>query len=162
MQKSLFVLTICLVCLIPQILFLKVFGAGFVPNFVLIAVIFLNLYRGMNASLGAAFFGGFLLDSFGGTVLGVNVFTFVLCAFLTGTLKMYIYQPGVAESRVLVVFVIALVNGFLQYLVNLAVGVDISFGEAFGRAILPEVILTAFFANMTFERLKDCASRLFA
>lgn len=162
MQKFLFVLTVSLICLVPQILCLKVFGAGCVPNFVLIAVIFLNLYRGMNYSLGAAFLGGFFLDSFSGSVLGVNVLTFVLCAFLTGTLKMYIYQPGVAESRVLIVFIIAAVNGFLQYSVNLIAGVDLLFGEAFGRAILPEVILTTFFANVTFERLKDCALKLSA
>lgn len=162
MQKFLFVLTVSLICLVPQILCLKVFGAGFVPNFVLIAVIFLNLYRGMNYSLGAAFLGGFLLDSFSGSILGVNVFTFVACVFLTGTLKMYIYQPGVAESRVLIVFVIALANGFLQYFINLIAGVDLPLGETFGRAILPEVILTTFFANVTFERLKDCALKLFA
>ncbi|MCC6758812.1 MAG: rod shape-determining protein MreD [Candidatus Omnitrophica bacterium] len=162
MQKFLFVLTVSLICLVPQILCLKVFGAGLVPNFVLIAVIFLNLYRGMNYSLGAAFLGGFFLDSFSGSILGVNVLTFVLCVFLTGTLKMYIYQPGVAESRVLIVFVIVLVNGFLQYFINLIAGVDLPFGEALGRAILPEVILTTFFANVTFERLKDCALKLFA
>lgn len=162
MQKFLFVLTVSLICLVPQILCLKVFGAGCVPNFVLIAVIFLNLYRGMNYSLGAAFLGGFFLDSFSGSILGVNILTFVLCVFLTGTLKMYIYQPGVAESRVLIVFVIVLVNGFLQYFINLIAGVDLPFGEALGRAILPEVILTTFFANVTFERLKDCALKLFA
>lgn len=144
-----------------QILSLKIFGAGFVPNFVLIAVIFFNLYRGMRTSLGAAFLGGFLLDSFGGSVLGMNTFTFVMCAFLTGTLKMYMYQPGVAESRVLMVFVVALANGLLQYVVNLLVGVDLQFGEALGRAILPEVVLTTFVANATLERLKDCALKVF-
>jgi len=162
MQKTLFVLTICLFCLVPQILCQKIFGAGFIPNFVLIAMIFFNLYRGMHMSLGAAFLGGFLLDSFSGSIFGINTFTLVLCAFLTGTLKMYIYQPGVAESRVLMVFVIALANSFLQYFINLIVGVDLQFGESLVRAILPEVILTTFVANMTLERLKDCALKLFA
>ena len=162
MQKTLFVITFSLLCLIPQILCLKIFGPGFVPNFVLVAVIFFNLYRGMRISLGAAFVGGFLLDSFGGGTMGINTFTLVSCAFLTGTLKMYVYQPGVAESRVLMVFVIVLVNSFLQYFILFLAGVDLHFTEAFTRAILPEAILTILIANVTLERLKDCALRFFA
>lgn len=162
MQKIIIVFVITVLCLGLELLFLKTFGASFVPNFVLIGVVFFNLYRGLNYSLGAAFLGGFLLDSYSVGLPGVNTFTLVLTAFLTGTLKKYIYQPGVVESRVLMVVMAAAANSFLQYFVNLASAIEISFGEALVRVILPEIILTALVASYTFERLKQCALRLLA
>ena len=162
MQKVFFVFIFSIACLVLQLLCLKIFGEGFVPNFVLIAVIFFNLFRGLRYSLGAAFFGGFLLDSFGGNIWGINTFSFVLCAFLIRTLKMYIYQPGVAQSRILIVFIITLTNGFLQYVASLMMGVDLPFVQALGRVILPEAILTTIVADVTLERLKQCALKLFA
>ena len=132
------------------------------PNFVLIAVVFFNLYRGLRYSLGAAFLGGFLLDSFGGTIVGINIFSLVMCAFVTSTLKMYIYQPGVSESRVVVVLVAIGLNSFLQYFINIVMGIDIRLGDAFWKVILPEIILTTLVASYTLERLKQCALKLFS
>lgn len=162
MQKTFFVFGITLVCLAAQLLCAKVFGSWFVPNFVLIAVVFFNLYRGLRYSLGAAFLGGFLLDSFGGTIVGINVFSLVMCAFLTSTLKMYIYQPGVSESRVVVVLIAISLNSFLQYFINIVMGIDIRLGDAFWKIILPEIGLTTLVASYTLERLKQCASKLFS
>lgn len=162
MQKFLFVLVITLICLAAQILFAQVSGGSLVPNFILIAVIFFNLYRGLRYSLGAAFLGGLFLDSYSGNPMGINIFSLVLCAFLTGTLKKYLYQPGVAESRVLVVVLAAAANSFLQYIVNISTGIEIGLTEAFWHETVPEVLLTALVASFTFERLKECALRLLA
>lgn len=162
MQKTFFVLGITLICLFAQLLCAKVFGSWCVPNFVLIAVVFFNLYRGLRYSLGAAFLGGFLLDSFGGTIVGINIFSLVMCAFVTSTLKMYIYQPGVSESRVVVVLVAIGLNSFLQYFINIVMGIDIRLGDAFWKVILPEIILTTLVASYTLERLKQCALKLFS
>jgi hypothetical protein len=84
-----------------------------------------------------------------------------MCAFLVGWLKMYIYQPGVSESRSLVVFVIAAANSLIQYMV-IASQVDVGFGEALRSFIIPEVLWTTLVASYILERLKQCALRLFA
>ncbi len=162
MQKIIFIFVITLFCLLLQLIFLQVLGTLFVPNFVLIAVVFFNLYRGLNYSLGAAFLGGFFLDSYGVYPPGINTFSLVLCAFLTGTLKKLIYQPGIPESRVLMVFLAAGANSLLQYSVNSLAAVDIDLGEALTRGILPEIVLTSLVASATFERLKQCALKLLA
>lgn len=160
MQKIIFVFVITVLCLVLQLLFAKVLGAVFVPNFVLIGVVFFNLYRGLNYSLGAAFLSGFLLDGYSAGLPGINTFSLVLCAFLTATLKKYIYQPGICESRVLMVVLAAAANSFLQYFVSVTTGMDISFGESLAWGILPEIIMTALVATIMFERLKQCALKL--
>ncbi len=162
MQKIFFVLVLTVLCMGAQLLWAGVLGGVFVPNFVLIVIVFLNLYRGRYYSLGAAFLGGFFLDSFSGSALGVNTFSLVMCAFLTTFLKKYLYQPGVNESRVLMVLLVAVANSLLQYFVNLGRGINLDLGEAFQKAMGPEIILTALVASYTFERLKQCALRLLA
>ncbi len=85
MQRTIFIFGITVSCLIVQLLFARVLGSAFVPNFVLIAVVFFNLYRGLRYSLSVAFLGGFLLDSFSTSLMGLNMFSLVMCAFLLGT-----------------------------------------------------------------------------
>ncbi len=163
MQKTIFVFVITLLCLVIELFFSQLLETSLVPNFVLIAVVFFNLYRGLNYSLGAAFLGGFFLDSFGAGLPGINIFSLVLSAFLTGSLKKYIYQPGVVESRVFMVFLAVSANSFLQYFANVsATRMDVNFSEALVWGILPEIILTALVASVTFERLKQCALKLLA
>ncbi len=161
MQKFILVTGITLLSFIIQTIFARVLGSWWTPNFVLIAVVFFNLSRGLRTSLAAAFFGGFLLDSFSGSILGVNIFSLVICAFLVSWLKMYIYQPGVAESRGLLVFVIAAGNSLIQYIV-IASQVDVGLGEAMRSFIIPEILWTTLVASYTLERLKQCALKLFA
>jgi len=161
MQKIFFIFGITLVCLAVQTVFGQVLGTWFVPNFLLLAVIFFNLYRGLRYSLAAAFIGGILLDAYSGASGGVNVFSLVMCAFVTGGLKKYIYQPGVDASRILMTIAVSTVNTLIQYFLMTA-RADIGFGEAFMTAILPEILWTTVAASFTFERFKQCASRLFA
>lgn len=161
MLKIAFILGITLLCLAVQNAVAQVLGTWFVPNLLLIAVVFFNLYRGLRYSLIAAFWGGFLLDAFAGTVGGINVFSMVMCAFFAGWLKKYIYQPGVDMSRVLMVMATTSINTLIQYFLMTA-RADIAFGEAFLTAILPEILWTTLAASYAFEYLKRCASRLFA
>ena len=162
MQRTIFIFGITVSCLIVQLLFARVLGPSFVPNFVLVAVVFFNLYRGLRYSLSAAFLGGFLLDSFSGSPMGLNMFSLVMCAFLLGTLKKFIYHPGAAQSRLLMVFVAVVSNSFLQYFVHVASGVHLDFLAALQSVMIPEIIFTLLVAQYTFERLKQCASKLFS
>jgi rod shape-determining protein MreD len=162
MQRTIFIFGITVSCLIVQLLFARVLGSSLVPNFVLIAVVFFNLYRGLRYSLSAAFLGGFFLDSFSANLMGLNMFSLVMCAFLLGTLKKFIYQPGAAQSRLLMVFVAVVSNSFLQYFVILSSGIHLDFLTALQSVIMPEIILTLLVTLYTFERLKQCALKLFS
>ena len=161
MHKILFVLGITFICLAAQVVCAQVLGVWLTPNFLLIAVVFFGLYRGLRYSLWAAFLGGFFLDSFSGNTAGINVFSFVMCAFFTAWMKMNIYQPGAAGSRVLIIFIIAAANSLLQYFYVIT-KTEVGFGEAFFAAIFPGVFFTTIAGSYTFERLKQCALRLFA
>jgi len=161
MHKIFLVCGITLICVVVQLSWAHIFGSWLTPNFVLIAVVFLNLYRGLRYSLGAAFLGGFFLDSFSGSPDTGNIFSLVLCTFLAAWLKSYIYQPGVAASRALMIFAIVSANVLIQYFL-LTTKISISFGEAFRASIFSEIFLTTLVASYTFERLKQCALKLFA
>ncbi len=65
------------------------------PNLLLLAVIYFNLAFGIRYSIFAAVVAGLFRDSFGAGIFGLNIFAFVVCAYLTTGLKRYLhFLPG--------------------------------------------------------------------
>lgn len=130
------------------------------PNLFIILIVFFNLLRGIRFSVLIAAFAGILMDSFAPR-FGINTISFVLCAYLAGFLKMYIYQPGSVAARVLMVFLVVTANAFIQFIFA-AVMMGTSLPSAMLAVVLPEIITTTAVSAYVFERLKRCALRLFA
>ena len=73
MKRILFMfLLLYLFAILQMSFFVHFFPAGFILNLIVLAVIVLSIFEGRDsyASLGAALFGGFLMDVFSGGIIG--------------------------------------------------------------------------------------------
>lgn len=161
MSKILIIFIFSLVCFAVENVVIQFFGGWVRLNLPVVLVVFLNLYRGLRYSLLAAFFSGLFLDSFTINIFGLNIFSLMACAYLTTLVKRYLYQAGSVASRVLIVVAINTINVIIHFIVNV-MSVNFNFAETFVYVILPNLVTTAVFANYCFEKLKRCASKLFA
>lgn len=130
------------------------------PNFLLIFIIFINLLFGIRYSLVTAVLAGLLKDSFSATTFGINLLSFVICAFLVTALKQYIYMIGSRTARVILVFVIVTLNVLINFALH-QVYYPVEFIEMIRYVFLPEVIATLVVSGATIEWLKKCALKLF-
>jgi len=160
MKKSFFVIFCVVGCFLIEGVLSVIFGRWFSPNLLIILVVFFNLFRGIRYSLAAAFLAGLLKDSFSPNLFGLNIFSFLLCAYLTTFIKMYIYHSGSVVLRMFLVFVISLINIIIHYILTLMVA-SIPFGEMFVHLLLPEVTATVIITNYAFKKFKECALKLF-
>ena len=160
-QKALFIFLSVIVCFVIENIFSGVFGWWFQPNILIILIVFFNLFRGIRYALVVAFFGGVLKDSFSVHPFGINIFCFVVCAYLTTMIKMSIYQVGSEASRVLLIFIITIINVLLQYILNIMFA-SVLFTEVFRYILIPEVLTTTVISPYIFEKFKQCALKLFA
>ncbi|MEW5895467.1 MAG: rod shape-determining protein MreD [Candidatus Omnitrophota bacterium] len=149
------------ICFIIQYFFSELFSPWFRPNLLLLLVIFFNLYRGIRYSLLVAFFAGLISDSFTPDFFGINIFIFMMSAYLTTFLKMYIYESGSSASRFFLIFFITSCFGLMEFLVRMVL-FSVDFGEAFRYQLLPQTFATAVVALYVMKRLRQCALRLFA
>lgn len=161
-MKNIFLITLGVwICFIIEYFFSEWFSPWLQPNLLLILVIFFNLYRGIRHSLLVAFIAGVMKDSFAPHLFGLNIFTFMACAYLTTFLKMYIYESGSSLTRLLLIFLTSLscvLIGFWTRLIFVPVG----FWDMLCHVLLPEVFATTVVSLFVFKVFKKCASKLFA
>jgi len=160
MQKILVAVVLTYVCFVLENITTQVIGPWFHPNFLLILVVFFNLIRGIRYSILTALAAGFLKDSFGAGPFGINTFSFVLCAYLTTYIKMYVYQMGSGGSRMALVLLINVIFILVHYvLVTLFMTVDLK--EILTFILVPEILATVVMTNFIMGKLKLCVSKLF-
>ena len=159
-RKILVVSVICIFCFFIEALLGNLLGRWFKPNLILIVVVFFNLFWGTRYSLAAAMIGGLLKDSFGAHFFGLNIFSLIICAYLTTFVKLYIYHVGSKSGRVTMVFFIVIFNIIIQYLSKVMLSY-VHFPQAFHYVFLPEILATTLAAGYTFDKLKRCVSNLF-
>lgn len=155
MRRILLIIASVFVCFMIESILDEIVGRWFRPNLLIILVVFFNLVRGIRYSLFAAFVAGLLKDSFGTGVFGINIFSFIICAYLATIIKMYIYHYGSNASRMLLIFVIATINIHVCYVVTLMF-VPIGFSDMFIHILLPEVFATTIVTTYAFKKLRQC------
>ena len=72
----------------------NMFNRWLMPNLSLLLVVFFTLYLGIRYGLFTAVLAGILEDSFGISMFGVNLFSFVVCAYLP-----FFYKEARIKSR---------------------------------------------------------------
>ncbi|HPB67731.1 MAG TPA: rod shape-determining protein MreD [Candidatus Omnitrophota bacterium] len=143
-------------CVLAQVL-----PSWHIPNLLLILVVFFNLYRGTRYSLVAGIVSGLFKDSFSAGPFGLYTFAFIITAFFTTLLKMYVYQPGAMASRVLLVFLVTVGYVTTYWMIQLMF-TSLAFPSVFFHILVPEVGLTTLIAPVVFKKYRQCALRLFA
>ncbi|MCR4337956.1 MAG: rod shape-determining protein MreD [Candidatus Omnitrophica bacterium] len=158
MQRFLFVFFAVIIGFFVESLIVDLMGRNFKPNILIIIVVFFNLAWGIRYSLLSAGLAGLLRDAMSVKTFGLNLFPFLLCAYLTTILAKYIYQRGSNASRFLLVIVVELIFLHVQYILNFTI-VAVSFSEFFRYVLLPETIITAIVTIYVFQKLRRCALR---
>ena len=141
-----------------EFLLFNFFGKWFTPNLLLILIIFFNLYLGIRYSLLTAVIAGIFKDSFSIDFFGLNILSFVICAFLTTLIKRYLYQIGSISSRVLMVFLVTMASVFINFILDSMLSVN-DFQEMIVHILFPEVLVTTVMASYVWGELKKCMVR---
>lgn len=158
MQRVIFIIASILCGFLAESVLADVMHPWARPNVLIIMIVFFNLFRGIRYSLLAAVLAGILKDSFGVKTFGINIFAFVLCAYFTTFVKWYFYSVGSKASRVLMVFLVSVLNIFLHYFLY-SMFAEVSFGQMIIYVFIPEMVWTVLITHYVFERLLKCAIR---
>jgi len=159
MRKAFLITCLVLLFFLLEFFLFNIAGRMFMPNFLLLLVIFFNLSWGIRYSLWAAILGGLLKDSFSIGVFGSYTFSFALCAYLTTVLSKYIYRKGSEMSRLFLVLVITTLNVFIQYFLRVMFA-RVDFFQTVKFILIPEVLTTLIVVSLTFHYLRKCVLKL--
>jgi len=129
------------------------------PNLLLLAIIYFNLVFGIRYSIVAAVLAGILKDSFSADLFGMNIFSFVLCAYITTILKRYLHYVTSRWSRILLVFCVTTADVIVHYCLQMMFG-KIGGFEVFRFIFVPEIVSTLIVTSFVFAQLKKCVSKL--
>jgi rod shape-determining protein MreD len=160
MRKIIFVLTCVLAFFLAEFFLFNMAGRMFMPNLLLLAVIYFNLAFGIRYSILAAVMAGGLKDSFSIGIFGLNIFSFVFCAYMTTVLKRYLHYVASRRSRLLLVFFITVINISIHFLLQSRFG-NMDVLQALKFVFIPEILTTLVVTSFIFTELKKCVSKLF-
>lgn len=160
MRKIIFVPICVLILFLAEFFLFNMAGRWFMPNLLLLAIIYFNLAFGIRYSIFAAVLAGALNDSFSTGIFGLNIFSFVLCAYMTTVLKRYLHYVASRRSRLLLVFFITVINVLAHFFLQTMFGkVDVV--QALKFVFVPEILMTLIATSFIFTELKKCVSKLF-
>ncbi len=160
MRKILFITIFAFLFFIIEFIVFNMIGRWAMPNLLILIVIFVNLSFGIRYGLFTAVLAGVIKDSFSTSFFGINVFSFVVCAYMTTILKRYFYDKHSRSSRLLLVFSICLINVLVHFVLYTMFGV-VDIIQTFQYILIPEIFTTLIVTAYTFRQLKKCVLRLF-
>ena len=153
MRKILIIPITVYVAFLLEYMMYNFLGIWFKPDFLLLLIVFFNLYSGIRYSLYTAIIAGLLRDAFGVSPLGMYVFIYVVCAYLATFIRLNFYQPGSRLSRLWVVLITLMLSNILR----------VAFGSMLWKLPLvdimmsivwPEFCVTVLVTTAVFEKLK--------
>ena len=161
MRKAILIAVFVFLFFLIEYFLFNMAGRWFMPNLLLLVVIYFNLAFGIRYSLFAAILAGILKDSFSTNLFGLNIFTFVLCAYMTTFLKRYLHYVASRQSRLLLVFFITTIHVMIQLCLHVMYE-KVDLVQIFKYVFIPEIITTLIVTSFIFAQLKKCVLKLFA
>ena len=160
MRKIFLITAITFIFFLIEFVFSNFFGCWLKPNFLILLIIFVDLHLGIRYGLFVAILAGLLKDSFGIGVFGVNIFSFVLCVYVTTLARRYFfYDVEFGFLRILMAFLMSFLNIVVSYILN-SMFSRIDFYQMLIFVMLPEVLATTLVASSIFKGLKRCVLKL--
>lgn len=160
MRKISWIVFLVFVFFLAEFLLFNLGGKWLAPNLLLLLVMFFDFYLGIRYSLLAAFTAGILKDSFSAQILGVNLLSFVVSAFLTSVLRKQLYSKGSRSSFYLMIALVCALTFLVQYILYVFCSV-VNFSAAVKSVFFPQIITTLCVSVFVFKQLRKCASKLF-
>ncbi|MCA9408503.1 MAG: rod shape-determining protein MreD [Candidatus Omnitrophica bacterium] len=155
MRKLLLITILVFIFFMIEFLIFNLLGRMFMPNLMIILVVFANLAFGIRYSLYTGFLAGFIKDSFSIGLFGINICSFIICAFLTTFIQNKMYRRGSPSSRLLLIFMVASINVFVHFILEFMF-YPFSFIFVLQHIYLPEILATLFVTTFTFQYLRRC------
>jgi rod shape-determining protein MreD len=161
-MRKIGLITVCVVLffLIEFILF-NLGGRWFMPNLLLLLIIYFNLAFGIRYSIFTAVLSGLLKDSFSTDIFGLNIFSYVVCAYMTTFLKRYLHYVASRRSRLLLVLCVTVIDVIAHFCLQMMFG-NVHGIQVFQYIFVPEVITTLMVTSFTFNQLRKCVLKLSA
>lgn len=160
MRKYIFILVISCLFFSFEYLIYNIVSPLFVPNLLLLSVIFFTLSMGIPMGFFAAGVAGVISDSFSIGPFGGHTVSLMLSVGVVQVLEKYVYHRGSRSSRVLLVFFVSIAYIGIHYLIQLIFG-NLNFIEALRKVFIPEIVITLLFTNYIFDYLKSCVSKYY-
>ncbi len=161
MRRIIFVPVFVFLFFLMEFILFNMVGRWFMPNLLLLLIMYFNFSFGIRYSIFAAVLAGVFKDCFGAEVFGLNIFVFVLCVYLTTLLKKYLHYGLSHQSRILLVFVVTSVH-YAIHLFSKVMGGGVHIGRSVQFVFIPEILTTLIVASFVFNQLRKCALKLFA
>ena len=160
MRRTWVISVFVLVFFLMEFFLFNFLGRWFLPNLLLLLIMFVNLYFGVRYSILAAFLAGFLKDSFSTQLPGFYLLPFLLCAYVTTLLKNWVYHMGSQFSRLILIMLVSITHVFASLMIY-TIYSDVSLGDVMKYVFVPQVGTTLLMAQLTFKFLKICVSRFY-
>jgi rod shape-determining protein MreD len=161
MRKIIFAILSVYVFFLIEFFLFNLAGRWFLPNLLLLMIIYFNFAFGIRYSIFAAILAGILKDSFSTEIFGFNIFAFVLCAYLTTVLKRYLHYIASRRSRLLLVFCVTIIHFFILLCLRVMFSrVDVL--QSIHFVLVPEILTMLIITSFIFNQLRKCVLRLFA
>ncbi len=157
MRQILIIPVLCYLFQLFEYCCFSLFGRWGDPHFMLLLVIFFNLYSGIRFSLWAALCAGALKDCFSTMPFGTHIFSYMVCACFSTFIRRHWYERGSSVSKLVMVVLVVSAHALIMAFLFKMVFEEVRWGEVLISVWLPEVIATSVVALFVFERLRDVA-----
>ncbi len=134
----------------------NVFGHWLKPNFLILFIVFVNLYFGVRQGLLAAVVAGLLKDSFAVGIFGAHIFAFILSSYLVILIKKYVFRFEALWLKLALAFTLSLLNVLILYLIQVLF-TEVHFNDVLWVVALPELTWTTAIGPFAFIHFKKCA-----
>ena len=154
MKRMVVIGLVCYLAFASEFVLYNAFGAWGKPEFLILVVVFFNLYLGIRFSIISAVFCGLFKDACGIAPWGTYLLVYIAAAFMTTLVRRYLYQQGSRFSRGLVAFFV-LVACFIIQAFLAAANHDIRAHELLVDIFIPQVVTSMAVATLVFQQLRD-------
>ena len=160
MRRTLFIALFVLIFFLIEFFLFNLLGRWFLPNLLLLLIMFANLYFGVRYSILAAFLAGILKDSFSTQLPGFYLLPFLVCAYVTTLLKNWVYHMGSQFSRLILIMLVLVTHVIVSFIIY-AMSNDVALADVMKYVFIPQVVTTLVIANLIFKTLKICVSKFY-
>ena len=159
MRRIVYITALVFIFFLLEFFLYNLVGWWFQPQLLTLLIVFFNLYLGVRYGLYTAVLAGLIVDSFSTSVFGLNLVSFIVVGYMTTFLRKYVYYRGSRLSRLILVFIILIIDFGCRLILHAMLGNFDPVG-AFNYAFVPGLVATLLITTTTFQQLRQCASKL--
>jgi len=136
-----------------EFLFYNFWGEWGKPEFLILVVIFFNLYLGIRFGIIAALFCGIFKDASGIAPFGTYVLVYIAGCYVTILVRRYLYEPGSRFSRAVVTFFV-IIGCFIVQTILTNMNCEIRLNDLLPSTLAPQLFATMIAATYVYAQLK--------